>query len=118
MLRRKGITMRFIAPLLALSSALLLPGCIARAALDVVTAPIKVASKAADLATTSQSEADEKRGRQIRKREEELGKLDRKREKLSEKCSEGERDACSDLEQVEIEMRTLSPGIPVEPGHR
>ncbi len=110
--------MRFIAPLLALCSALVLPGCIARTALDVVTAPVKVASKAADLATTSQSEADQKRGRQIRKREEELGKLDRKREKLAAKCIEDDTDACRDLEQVEVEMRALSPGIPVELGWR
>ncbi len=34
----------------------------------------KVASKSVDLATTSQSEADQKRGRQIRQREERLGK--------------------------------------------
>jgi hypothetical protein len=114
----KGISMRRIAPLLALGLAVLLPGCIAKTALDVVTAPIKVVSKAADLATTSQSEADEKRGREIRKREEELGKLDRTREKLAEKCDDGDRSACRDLTEVEAKMRSLSPGIPVEPRRR
>lgn len=117
-MRRKGIAMRIVIPVLALSSALLLPGCIARTALDVVTAPVKVASKAVDLATTSQSESDEKRGREIRKREEELGKLDREREKLREKCMDGDRSACRNLEEVEAEMRALSPGIPVEPGRK
>lgn len=110
--------MRRIAPLFILSSALLLSGCIAKTALDVVTAPVKIAGKAVDVATTSQSEADEKRGRDIRKREEELGKLDRKREKLAEKCGDGSRSACRDLAEIEAEMRTLSPGIPVEPYRR
>lgn len=99
--------MRRIVPVLVLSSALLLPGCIAQAALDVVTAPVKLVSKAADLATTSQSEADEKRGREWRKRDEALGKLDRKSEKLAEKCSDGDRTACRDLLDVKTEMRAL-----------
>lgn len=110
--------MRIMVPALALGLAVLLPGCIARTALDVVTAPVKLAGKAADLATTSQSESDEKRGREIRKREEELGKLDRKREKLGEKCADGDRSACRDLEAVEAEMRALSPGVPAEPNRR
>ncbi|MXP44446.1 hypothetical protein [Allopontixanthobacter sediminis] len=110
--------MRALFPLLALGSSILLPGCIARTALDVVTAPVKVVSKAADLATTSQSEADEKRGREIRKREEQLGKLDRKREKLADKCDDGDSSACRDLEAVEAEMRALSPAVPVEPYRR
>lgn len=107
--------MRCIAPLFVLCSALLLSGCIAKTALDVVTAPVKIASKAADVATTSQSESDEKRGRELRKREEELGKLDREREKLADKCYSGDRGSCRDLDEVEAEMRALRPGIPVEP---
>ncbi len=110
--------MRIVAPMLALGSALLLPGCIAKTALDVVTAPVKVVSKAADMATTSQSEADEKRGREIREREEDLGKRDRKREKLVGKCAEGGREACRDLADVEEEMRALRPAIPGEPNRR
>ena len=47
---------------------------IAKTAVDVVTLPVKVVSKGVDLATTSQSEADEKRGRELRKAEEEAGK--------------------------------------------
>jgi hypothetical protein len=61
--------------------ALMLPGCIAKTALDVATLPVKAASAAVDAATTSQSEADEKRGRQIRLKEECVGKEERKARK-------------------------------------
>ena len=64
-------------PLLALA----LPGCVARTALDIVTLPVKAASAAVDAATVSQAEADQKRGRQIRKYEECLGRADRQAEK-------------------------------------
>jgi hypothetical protein len=50
--------------------ALSLGGCIAQTAASIVTLPVKVVSKTADVLTTSQSEADEKRGRAIRKQEE------------------------------------------------
>ena len=60
---------------------LLLPGCIAKTAVDVVTLPVKAASKTVDVLTTSQSEADEKRGRQIREYEECVGKEDRRARK-------------------------------------
>ena len=46
----------------------------AGAAVDIVTLPVDVAAKGVDLATTSQSEADEKRGREIRKAEEKAGR--------------------------------------------
>jgi hypothetical protein len=42
-------------------------GCtVAKTAVDVVTLPVKVASAGVDAVTTSQSEADEMRGREIR----------------------------------------------------
>ena len=67
-----------------------LSGCVvasvADAAVDVVTLPVDVASKGVDLATTSQSEADEKRGREIRKAEEKAGKEARER---AERCRKG-----------------------------
>jgi hypothetical protein len=47
----------------------LLSGCIASVAADVVTAPIKIAGKVIDATTTSQAEADQKRGRDARKAE-------------------------------------------------
>ncbi len=64
--------------LLAALALPLLGGCIARTAVDIVALPVKAASKTVDVLTTSQSEADEKRGREIRKREECIGKEERR----------------------------------------
>ena len=58
--------MKPVLPLVILAP-LLLSGCIASAVGAVVTAPVKIVSKGVDLATTSQSEADENRGRAMRK---------------------------------------------------
>ena len=58
--------------------ALALSGCLAKAAVDIVTLPVKVASAGVDAVTTSQKEADEKRGREIRRHEECMGKEARK----------------------------------------
>lgn len=67
-----------------------LSGCIvaqvADTAVDVATLPVKAVSAGVDAATTSQSEADEKRGRELRKAEEKAGKEAREREK---RCREG-----------------------------
>ena len=59
---------------------------VAKTALDVVTLPVKAVSAGVDAATTSQSEADEKRGREIRKQEEERGRQLRLAE---ERCRKG-----------------------------
>ena len=71
--------------------ALPLGGCIAKTAVDIVTLPVKVASAGVDAVTTSQAEADQKRGRAIREHEECLGKEQRraakqKREPDSDRC--------------------------------
>ncbi|WP_247711318.1 MULTISPECIES: hypothetical protein [Qipengyuania] len=95
-------------------SAVMLSACLGTVA-DVVTAPVKVASKGVDLATTSQSEADEKRGRELRKREERLGKLERQYEKQLDECEEGDRRACDDARDTYAEMQQIIPTIPVEP---
>ena len=95
--------------------SLSLPGCLAKTALDVATAPVRVASKAVDLATTSQSEADEKRGRTLRKREERLGKLEREYEKQAERCRDGRSDGCRKAREIDTEIAALLPTIPVEP---
>lgn len=97
-------------------ASLSLAGCIAGAVADVVTAPVKIGSKAVDVATTSQSEADEKRGREIRKREEQLGKLERRYAKELEKCRDGDRKACNDAKLTYREIQDLLPTIPAEPG--
>jgi hypothetical protein len=68
----------------------LLSGCVvgtvAKTAVDIATLPVKVVSAGVDAATTSQSEADEKRGRELRKLDEERGKQARMAE---ERCRKG-----------------------------
>ena len=94
--------------------ALALQGCLAKAAVDVATAPVRIGSKAVDLATTSQSEADEKRGREIRKREERLAKLDRKLRDREDDCLQGDDKACREAVVTRREMDQLLPTVPVE----
>jgi isocitrate lyase len=68
----------FLAPL-----PLLLGGCvvgtIASTAVDIATLPVKVVSAGVDAATTSQSEADQKRGAELRKADERRAREERKR---------------------------------------
>lgn len=107
--------MRIANPILALSAPLILSGCVVGAVADVVTAPIKIGSKAVDLATTSQSESDENRGREIRRREEQLAKLERRYEEEREECADGDRGACKDARETYDEIQEILPTIPVEP---
>ena len=72
------MTMRL---LLLLALPVLLGGCLARTAVDIVTLPVKVVSAGVDAATTSQAEADQRRGREIREEEERLGRDARRRER-------------------------------------
>ncbi|MEE9433835.1 MAG: hypothetical protein V3V15_06320 [Sphingorhabdus sp.] len=95
--------MRIFILLTCLPLALATSGCVSIVK-DVVTAPIKVVSKTADVLTTSQSEADEKRGRKLRKKEENLGKLSRKRDKAQRKCDNGNQDACEDVYRLDSEV--------------
>jgi hypothetical protein len=102
---------------LLLATALLpsvLGGCLAKAAYNVATLPVRAASGAVDLATTSQSEADEKRGREIRRREERLGGLDRDYRRQRERCEDGNQDACRRAEALYAEIQRLSPSVPLE----
>jgi len=96
---------------LTLSSSLL-GGCLVKAAADVVPAPVRVASKGVDLATTSQSEADEKRGRELRKAEEELGKLNRRYEDRLEDCRDGSERACGQARDIHSEIQALLESNP------
>ena len=77
-----------IAPALGLA----LSGCIAKTAVDIVTLPVKAVSAGVDAVTTSQSEADEKRGREIRKQEERAGKEARRREREARERAEESED--------------------------
>ena len=102
------MTPRTFAPAaLALVAAFALQGCIVRTAADIVTAPVKVVGGAVDAVTTSQSEADEKRGRDIRKQEERLGKLDRSYRKDSQRCQSGDQAACARADATYAEMQAL-----------
>ena len=65
-----------------------LSGCIAKTAVDVVTLPVKAVSAGVDAVTTSQSEADEKRGRELRKAEERAGREARRREREARERAE------------------------------
>lgn len=98
-------------PALALS----LGGCIAKTVVDVATAPVRAGSQVADWATTSQDEADRERGRELRRREEQLGELESDYHKLERKCLEGDDEACREAVAVRNEIEQLLPTIPVEP---
>lgn len=60
---------------------LALGGCLAKTAVDVATMPVKAVGWTADKLTTSQSEADEKRGRELRKEDERRAKEEKRRQK-------------------------------------
>jgi hypothetical protein len=74
-------------------------GTLASTAVDVVTLPVKAASAGVDAVTTSQKEADEKRGREMRKLDEERGKQVRM---AQERCRKGKAlptDDCAAMAQ-------------------
>ena len=67
--------------LLILAVSLVLGGCLARTAAQVVTLPVKAVGAGVDAVTTSQAEADEKRGRALRKEDERRAREARRAEK-------------------------------------
>jgi hypothetical protein len=75
---------------IAIAVPLLLGGCVvaqvAETAVDVASIPVKVVSAGVDAATTSQSEADEKRGRELRKADEARARQARE---LEQRCRKG-----------------------------
>lgn len=106
----RGLSIAWLA-----AASVLTSGCVAKTLVDVATLPVRAAGKAVDMATTSQSEADEKRGREIRKREEQLGKLERAYAKQRQKCDDGSEEACAEARATYDEMQVLMPSIPAEP---
>lgn len=102
-------TLRLLAFALA---ALALQGCLAKAVVGVVTLPVRAVSAGVDAATTSQSEADEKRGRAIRKREERIGKLEREYDKQMERCTDGDDEACDRAQAIRAQTKALISGEP------
>ena len=97
------------------TAAFALQGCLAKTVVSAATLPVKIASSGVDMATTSQSEADQKRGREIRQREERLGRLQRDYAKQTDHCDDGDRDACEEARETYAEMQALMPSLPVEP---
>ena len=74
--------------ILLLVSPLLLGGCLARTAVDIVTLPVRAASAGVDALTTSQAEADQRRGREMREAEEREGREARRREREGRRARE------------------------------
>jgi hypothetical protein len=90
--------MRWLVLLLPLALSACVVETVAKTAVDVVTLPVKVASAGVDAVTTSQKEADEKRGREARKQDEERGKQIRM---ATERCRQGKplpSDNCAALQ--------------------
>ena len=82
-------------PLLPLA----LSGCIVRTAANVVTLPVRAVSAGVDAVTTSQSEADERRGRELRREEERLGRIARRCER------DPDREECAELQNYQPRER-------------
>lgn len=80
----------------AVAAGVVLSGCVARAAYDVVTLPVRAGGKVVDWSTTSRDEADRNRGRAIRKqekREAEQARQEEKRRREWERRQRRDRDA-------------------------
>lgn len=107
--------MTLLRSLAIIAAALTLQGCLAKAAVGVVTAPVRIVSKGVDAVTTSQSEADEKRGREIRRREERLAQVEREYNKQLSRCQKGDEEACDEAQALKTEWEALLPTVPVEP---
>ena len=69
--------MRSLLPLVLLIPGGCVIGTIARTAVDVVSIPVKVVGSGVDAVTTSQSETDERRGRELRRQDEARARAER-----------------------------------------
>lgn len=112
--------MRLFAASLPLACALL-SGCAAASAFDLATLPVRAGARAInttadayDRVTVSDSERDQKRGREIRRREERYGKLSREYDKARRDCSRGDDDACYDARSLYGEMDAMRASVPYE----
>lgn len=75
--------------LFILASALLTTACIARTAVDLVTLPVRAVSAGVDALTTSDSERDQRRGRQLREEDERRGRAARQAEEEARETERG-----------------------------
>ena len=94
---------------------LALSGCGVGTLVNVATAPVRLTSKAIDLATTSQSEADENRGRELRRQEERYGRLERDYSKAAKRCAAGSEESCARQQAIRAEIDALRPKLPAQP---
>lgn len=106
--------MRGFSLVMLTGASLMLSGCIGTL-VDVATLPVRAAGKAVDLATTSQSESDENRGREMRRREEQLGKLERAYAKQRAKCDDGSETACAEARATHAEIQAILPTVAAAP---
>lgn len=103
-------------PALILAVLLALPGCSAVSAVtSVATLPVRAAAKTVDATTTSQSERDQRRGREMRLEEERLGALDREYRRQSARCDEGDSKACARRDAAWQALQAQQPGQPSQP---
>ncbi|MBX9883972.1 MAG: hypothetical protein K2X68_03260 [Novosphingobium sp.] len=85
----------------------MLSGCLASTAASIATAPVRMGAKAVDMATTSQSEADENRGRAMRKRDAKIRTLEKRYGRRLEACNRGETAACAEANRLSSEIAEL-----------
>lgn len=85
---------KIMLPLLAMLP-LATGGCIAKAAWDVATLPVRAGSQAVDWATTSQEESDRNYGRKMREQEAREGRERRDADREARRrCERERRDNC------------------------
>ncbi len=105
--------------LILMAISLACSGCAAKTVFDLATMPVKTTrdavgagSKTVDLLTTSQGEADRHRGRQIRKAEQRLTRLEHRYRDQSEDCEDSDEDACRKRIETWDEIKALRPYVP------
>lgn len=112
--------MRF-RPVVLLSIIATLSGCVAKSAFDLASMPVRAGARAVnttadvyDRVTISDSERDQKRGREIRRREERYGKLSREYDRARHDCSRGYEEACDLARYFYGEMNDMRASVPYE----
>lgn len=101
--RARGMRVLLVAPF-----ALIVSGCLAKTAVDLVTLPVRVVSAGVDAVTTSQAEADEARGRRLREADEQRGRDTRQLEQCARETERRGRESerCTRLrERLALEPR-------------
>lgn len=98
--------------LFVLLACVALPGCVARAAYDIASVPVRATSKVVDLTTTSPSEAARNRERAAGRREQELRKVRVAYVDNNRRCQQGDSAACRRAQADRARFQQLSPSLP------